>query len=77
MLRLDPDEVFDQQYITLSSNLTNPQTNLELVTKNYVDDLHHENESSRRYIGFYFYNPIGLDGEAKGNWDYHLVKTTI
>ena len=44
LLRLDPDEKLEQDFLILNSTLTSPKTILEIPTKNYVD--HKFNDSS-------------------------------
>ena len=59
LLRLDPDEILDldnQDYIILNSTLTTPKTVIEIPTKAYIDNLHEENERSRRDLGIDFYD---------------------
>ena len=57
--RVDPNETLDsdnQDSILLNSTLTSPMKIIEIPTKACIDDLHDENERSRRDLGIDFYD---------------------
>ena len=88
LLRLHPDiklNLDEQDSILLNSTLTLPNTIIELPTKSYVDNLHDENQQSRRHLGLDFYEESSTLGRfnqilqnylkvSVGNDTYNLTK---